>query len=96
MADGDLVATGLSKWGGKCVECRRPIQIGEPIWKLAAQGDTTQHGQGPGRWVCTPCAGPAIDRKHDDKRGKGNKDTKQPSNQEAFDLEAEPLSSNHA
>ena len=70
MATGDLVASTTSKWGGACVECRRFIRKGDPVHKLATEGKTTRQGQGPGKWVCTSCAGPAIERKAIARRNK--------------------------
>jgi hypothetical protein len=84
MAVGDLVASTTSKWGGACAECRLFIRRGDPVHKLAAEGETTRHGQGPGKWVCTACAAPAIERKDIAKRNQGYEE-----GQASFDIEAE-------
>jgi len=87
VADGDLVASTTSKWGGACIECRNHIEIGAPVHKLASGGTTTKHGQGPGRWVCTTCAGPAIEQKRRADAHKRIKDSSK-NNQTTLDIEA--------
>jgi hypothetical protein len=81
MAVGDLVASTFSKWGGACADCRQHIRIGGEVYKLATTGKTTRHGQGPGKWVCMTCAGPAIERKDIAKRDKQNREA-----QASFDI----------
>lgn len=42
-----------SRWGGtRCRLCGGAIDSGTLIVKVATGGTTTQHGQGPGIWVC--------------------------------------------
>lgn len=55
MATDVIVARSTSKWGGSCRDCRLPILKGNPVFKIAEEGSTTKHGQGPGRWVCATC-----------------------------------------
>lgn len=54
---GEIVARSRAKWnGGHCKDCGDPIPRGDEIAKIAEEGATTKHGQGPGRWVCIRCA----------------------------------------
>lgn len=50
-----IVAVSTSKWGGRCTECKSEILRGAPVFKVPLEGKTTQHGQGPGRWVGSCC-----------------------------------------
>ncbi len=50
-----IVAVSESKWGGKCHHCESEILRGGVIFKIAAEGETTKHGQGPGYWVGSCC-----------------------------------------
>lgn len=53
----EVVARGISKWErGRCTECKVLILKDNVIYKITGPGGTTQHGQGPGRWVCAVCA----------------------------------------
>ena len=51
----DLVFIGKavpSRWGGTtCKVCTEAIDAGMLIVKVAGEGKTTAHGQGPGYWV---------------------------------------------
>ncbi len=49
------VATAMSRHGGPCADCGKYIQKGESVFKFAAEGKTTQQGNGPGVWVCFEC-----------------------------------------
>lgn len=52
----EIVARSESKNGGVCWKCRVMILKGNVIFKIAAKGSTTPQGNGPGHWVCGPCA----------------------------------------
>lgn len=90
MATGELVASTTSKWGGACKTCSTFIRQGEPVYKLAAPGKTTKHGQGPGDWVCATCAAPAIERKAIARR-----DEELTEAQAAFDIPTETGRKDH-
>lgn len=90
MADGELVASTTSKWGGSCASCKQFIRRGAPVHKLAAPGKTTKHGQGPGIWVCGECAAPAIERKTIAERDEGLREA-----QAAFDIPPETGRTDH-
>jgi hypothetical protein len=51
-----IVAVSESKWGGKCAHCGERIPRGGVILKVATDGETTKHGQGPGFWVGQCCS----------------------------------------
>lgn len=91
MAVGQLVASTTSKWGGACADCRRHIAIGAPVHKLATTGKTSKHGQGPGKWVCTSCATPAIEEKA---IGKRNQEIREA--QASFDIGTVPSEGNQS
>jgi hypothetical protein len=77
LMTGELVASSTSRWGGACTSCHARIDKGAPIFKISIEGKTTQHGQGPGRWVCKACA---PKEETDDNQGQDKEI------QEAFDL----------
>lgn len=52
-----IVARSVSRNGGYCAQCRKWINKGEFIGKIATPGHgTTDEGNGAGYWVCYPCA----------------------------------------
>ena len=50
-----IVAVSESKWGGKCAHCGGRIPRYGAIFKVATEGETTKHGQGPGFWIGSCC-----------------------------------------
>ena len=65
-----IVAKSRSRLGGKCqsgYHIGPPIKKGDSIYKIGTKGATTQHGQGPGYWVCERCS--IEHENHDDGGG---------------------------
>lgn len=52
----EVVAKSIAKFNARCYRCNTMILKGNWVWKLAAEGPTTPQGNGPGHWVCGPCA----------------------------------------
>ena len=64
---GETVATTRARKDGRCQDCKTMILKGNTIFKVAKEGATTREGNGPGRWVCSPCGWkyPFSDRMHE-------------------------------
>lgn len=55
MAEGIIVATAIARFHGRCQDCHTNLKPGDVVYKVAEEGPTTQHGQGPGRWIGECC-----------------------------------------
>jgi hypothetical protein len=52
----EIVARSEARFNGRCYLCNTLILKGNVVFKMATEGETTPQGNGPGHWVCGPCA----------------------------------------